>query len=122
MLNRLAIDPYNCVLNVTTSRKKAVAFKRKKAGKSKAAKFSKALDGALGIAHTFCDSGNCVHFIMYLPKEYREDVVWHEALHMAWYILDAHSVRISVNNHEALTYLQEAIVREVKYVVYKFTA
>jgi hypothetical protein len=40
--------------------------------------------------------------------------IWHECLHAAWYVLDIFGVHITVDNHEALAYMQGHIFEEIK--------
>lgn len=59
------------------------------------------------------------HMVMYLPEVREEELVWHEALHMATALLDIHGIEISLQNDEVLAYVQGSIVREVDKVAYR---
>jgi hypothetical protein len=63
--------------------------------------------------------GEAAVMIMHLPEERDEELVWHEALHMATALLDIHGVEISHSNDEVMAYLQGSIVREVDKVAYR---
>lgn len=52
-------------------------------------------------------------FSLYLPTQDICTVV-HECLHMAWFVLDYVGVEIDQDNHEALAYLQEHLVKQLQ--------
>lgn len=52
-------------------------------------------------------------FVMVLG-EYEEEVIYHEALHAAFIMLDSVGVRVTADNHESMTYAQSYLVSEIK--------
>lgn len=70
-------------------------------------------DSSRGAVYKFDADGGGQSFVMYLPEERDEEVLWHEALHMSTALMDVHGVEISAQNDEVLAYLQSHIVREV---------
>jgi len=53
-----------------------------------------------------------------LPETYNEEVVWHEAHHVARMLNREHGIITDGNDHEIDAYLQEHVVRLIK-TVYK---
>lgn len=53
------------------------------------------------------------HFIAYIPDSATESMIAHEAVHLAMFILDWVGVKVDAENHEALAYLVEHIVRNI---------
>jgi len=49
-----------------------------------------------------------------ITPEVNDETIWHECLHAAWYTLDVYGVKLSVDNHEALAYLQGHLYTEIK--------
>lgn len=64
-------------------------------------------------ANCVTDPAGVDWFLAYIPNDCPFKTVAHEALHLAWYILDSYGVRVSINNHEALAYLQEHLVAQI---------
>lgn len=69
------------------------------------------------------DGGNAGYFwskidSMEIPfiwlQEKNLSTIAHEAVHAAWFILDDVGVKISADNHEALTYLVSYIIKNIK--------
>ena len=58
------------------------------------------------------------YFIMVLPKRYDACTVVHEAVHMAWFILDYYQVELTRDNHEMLPMLVEVLYRKVSHKLY----
>jgi hypothetical protein len=52
-------------------------------------------------------------FSIILTPNCKVNTIYHEALHMSWYILDYFGVALDANNHEAQTYLQSYIGDEI---------
>jgi len=53
------------------------------------------------------------YFLAYIPKHVDIPVISHECMHLAMFVLDYVGVDISPDNHEALCYLQEYILKKV---------
>lgn len=51
-------------------------------------------------------------FLMYIPEDVKPDCLAHECLHIAWYVLDWHGIKVKYNNHEMLTYLMAHIMKQ----------
>ena len=73
------------------------------------------------IANSVTDSGgmfvaeDCFAYSMYLPEEFNDQVVYHEALHCATRLWDDAGAELhSYNNDEVLTYTQGYIVAMLK--------
>lgn len=75
-------------------------------------------DPSRGAVYRFAGDEGLQRLIMHLPEERDEEVLWHEALHMATALMDIHGVEISHRNDEVLAYLQSHIVRRVDRVAY----
>jgi len=58
-------------------------------------------------------------FVMYLPPARDEEVLYHEALHMAVALMDHFGVAVNAANDETLAHLQSHIVRQIDRAVYK---
>lgn len=52
------------------------------------------------------------HFAVYTPP-HCIPTIYHESLHIAWYILDNHGVTVDAGNHEALTYMQGFVAKRI---------
>jgi hypothetical protein len=52
------------------------------------------------------------HFAIYTVPTCTS-TIYHESLHISWWILENHNVKIDEDNHEALTYLQGYIAEEI---------
>ena len=52
------------------------------------------------------------HHILYTRPDCIS-TIYHECLHIGWWILDTHNVKIDTYNHEALTYLQGWLAEKV---------
>ena len=55
-----------------------------------------------------------VWFILYLPKKANIFILIHEAVHLAYFILDHHGIVFDIDNHEVFAYLVDYIVRKIK--------
>ena len=53
-------------------------------------------------------------FIVSMDKKAKSEEVFHESLHLSYYILDNAGVKYDVDNHEAIAYLQGYIARKIK--------
>ena len=53
--------------------------------------------------------------LLYLPADADGPTVAHEALHLGFMVLEARGVPITMDEHEALAYLVEHIVREIEH-------
>ena len=56
--------------------------------------------------------GHETHFAIYVLPDCIE-TIFHESLHTAWYVLDNHGIKIDIDNHETLTYLQGYLANEI---------
>ncbi len=61
----------------------------------------------------FDDSKGKARFIISIDKKTPVEYVYHEALHMSYYILDDRLVKFDVHNHEVLCYLQGHIAEKI---------
>lgn len=77
------------------------------------------LDECGGMCIVF-DDGKAVHQLLWVPEPDNEFVLFHEALHCAFYILDRRGINASARDQEMICYLQEEIVRGFRKVVSKF--
>ncbi|MEE8598924.1 MAG: hypothetical protein V3S69_05360 [Dehalococcoidales bacterium] len=104
---KLTLQPCNAMLKVYFDRD----ILRQHCLKEKEWKLASELDHCDAL---FIDYG-CFDYAMYLPEEYVEQFVWHEALHCTtqmWY--DAGGNIHSCENDEVLTYTQGYIVGMIK--------
>jgi hypothetical protein len=51
---------------------------------------------------------------IYIAKNVKDEYIYHESLHAAWFILDSACINITADNHEILAYTQGHIAREIK--------
>lgn len=78
-------------------------------------KQEKERDGADGLATYYeNDITGKRKFAIMIPAEWDEDTVWHECLHMCWFILDYAGVIINGDNHEIQCYLQQSLVQQIR--------
>lgn len=75
-------------------------------------------DPARGAVYRFAADDGLDRLVMHLPEQRDEEVLWHEALHMATTMMDIYGIEISHKNDEVLAYLQGSIVRQVDRVAY----
>lgn len=76
------------------------------------------MHSAPGYVQVMVDDEGCSHFLMKLTPERIEEIVWHEALHLAIFILEYAGVKTSPKNHEVLCYMQGHIVNEIDRRIY----
>lgn len=74
------------------------------------------LKGVSGLALYYDHAG--VDLLLYLPKEYNEEVVDHEIIHMTWFIGKAIGHPVNFSTQEFQTYLFSYIKNKVKKQVY----
>lgn len=67
-----------------------------------------------GYSATFENQSGQLAFAMMVPEHYCEETVYHEALHIAWFVLDEAGVKVTADNHEMLAYMQGSIAHMVK--------
>lgn len=72
-----------------------------------------------GAVYRLTGSDGTPSFMMFLPEERDEEVLYHEALHLTTAMLDHFGVEISHHNDEVMAHLQGYIVRLVDKAVYK---
>lgn len=53
-------------------------------------------------------------FIISMNEKSGHEEIYHESLHMAYYILESVGIKHDVNNHEVLCYLQGYIAKQIK--------
>lgn len=105
--HKLNLQPCDAAMDVYFDREKLIEICRD----NKEGETAERLEHCRGM---FIACG-CFEYIMYLPEEYEERVVWHEALHATtrlWY--DAGAGLDSMVNDEVLTYTQGYIVGLIK--------
>ena len=61
-----------------------------------------------------------IHFLLILPSEVEASLLAHEAVHLAWDILEHVEVKVDYNNHEALTYLVGHIIDQTTEFIDKY--
>lgn len=59
------------------------------------------------------DADGNQYFLAYIPKHVDIPVVSHECTHLAIFVLDYVGITIDADNHEALCYLQEYLLKKV---------
>jgi len=74
----------------------------------------RSVGAALGYVATMQHSSGRMAFLMMLSEIFCEETLYHEALHMAWDLLDYAGVKLTAKNHETLAYLQGYIAKTVK--------
>jgi hypothetical protein len=57
--------------------------------------------------------------LMFVPKEYSEELVDHELIHITWYIARIVGLPLTYNNQEFQTYLFTDLKKKVKKKVYR---
>lgn len=112
MIRELSVEPFGASFTLVLGDRSLERLSKKlgtdlEAGLSRAAVYRLDTDGGAAV------------MIMHLPEERDEELVWHEALHMATALLDIHNVEISHQNDEVMAYLQGSIVREVDKCAYR---
>lgn len=65
-----------------------------------------------GLAFHVEDPKGGPHFVVFLPDDVPILTIAHEALHIAWYLLEFKGVKVDMNNHEALAYLQQYVFQQ----------
>jgi hypothetical protein len=71
------------------------------------------VDGVLGAVVPMADQNGVVFHMMYLGPELEESTLFHEALHVTHFMLEAVGVPLGIENTELICYTQEYVVREV---------
>lgn len=67
-----------------------------------------------GLAMVFEDKG--VDILLLLPKEYSEEIMDHELIHITWFVARIIDLPLNFTNQEFQAYLFPAIKRELKKV------
>jgi hypothetical protein len=73
------------------------------------------LDNCHGLALMYPDNTTMV----LLPKEYSEDTLDHELIHITWYISEIIGQPLTYNNNEFQAYLFNDLKKKIKKKVYK---
>lgn len=73
--------------------------------------FKTSVAGAHG--YTLCSGESKGVVLWFALAQPGGGVVCHEAIHAAWHILDFSGVSVTADNHEALAYLTDFIVRQI---------
>lgn len=50
---------------------------------------------------------------VFLGPETTDQILYHECLHAAWYVLDNAGVELDADNHEALAYMQSYLFEQI---------
>lgn len=74
--------------------------------------------GIYGLAFTAPTEVGLVFCIAFNADKYREEVIWHEALHTTVDVLNAHGVNFTPDNHEPFAYTQGYLVSQIRQKVY----
>lgn len=74
--------------------------------------------GVYGLAFTAPTDLGMVFCIAFNADKYREEVIWHEALHTTVDVLNAHGVQFTPDNHEPFAYTQGHLVSQIRSKVY----
>lgn len=104
------VEPFHVPLIVAFGRKQAEKF-LKKGFKCEP---PEQLESCSGFATELANSKGQLSFFVMMPKVETEAITWHEALHLATYVLDYVGVKTDPDNHEILCYLQDHIVRLIR--------
>lgn len=75
--------------------------------------------GVYGLAFTAPTDLGVVFCIAFNADKYREEVIWHEALHTTVDVLNGHGVLFTPDNHEPFAYTQGYLVSQIRQKVYK---
>jgi len=43
-----------------------------------------------------------------------DSIIWHECLHASWFVIDTFEIKIDVENHEILAYMQGYLYEQLK--------
>lgn len=70
--------------------------------------------GSCGLVMPLEDINGVAFCLVYLEDEADEGTLWHEALHVVHFMLEARGVPLTVANTEVQTYLQEYVVKLFK--------
>lgn len=74
--------------------------------------------GIYGLAFMAPTEVGLVFCIAFNADKYREEVIWHEALHTTVDVLNAHGVNFTPDNHEPFAYTQGYLVSQIRQKVY----
>ena len=81
-------------------------------------KFIEKYSSGFCFAICFLDSKGKMRFVISLDKKAKREEIYHESLHMSFYILESVLIKFDNDNHEALCYLQgyiaEKIIKQLK--------
>ena len=100
----LHLEPFNAPFQVTTCPKE-----RNK--RLMAAGYMPDKSAPRGAVYRLDNTEGDVAFMVYLPKERDEAVLYHEATHLAMGMMTHHGVPVSEFNQEIICYLQEHAAR-----------
>lgn len=71
-----------------------------------------------GLAFSTATEDGIVYCIAFDKAKYREETIWHEALHATVDILNGHGVHFTPDNHEPFAYTQGYLVGQIRQKVY----
>ena len=69
------------------------------------------LEGSYGMVMPLKDENGVEFTFVYLEDEADNFTIWHEALHIVHFMLDARGIPLTVENTEVQAYLQETVVK-----------
>lgn len=75
-------------------------------------------ENTLGLAFVASVEEDATYCIGFNGDKYREETIWHEALHTTVDVLNYHGVQFTSDNHEPFAYTQGYLVSQIRNKVY----